>query len=210
MNINCNLIKDILPLYVKGETSPESDDLIRQHLEECDECSELHKMLLADDIPVKKAVKDASFSRSMRRARLKLAVRALLAALLAVLVFVFLFYYLFIGIVPVKSTKVEIVPEVNVTDDGSEVIFHLELVNSGRCLDLRYGAFDKPEPDSPVKKVNVYAQVIMPFDDRGEHPECYDADLVFEELNGDEVMIFHFRDKDVEYNIKDLVTDAGV
>lgn len=211
MNINCNLIKDLLPLYVKGETSSESDVLIKEHLEECEECRELHKLLLADDAASANiAVKDASFSRSMRKVRAKMAVRSLLAALLAFIVFVGLFYYLFIGIVPVKSADVEIVPEVYMNDDVYEVIFHLELTKTGRCIDVRHGVFDKPESVWPVNKVNVYSQLILPFDDRGEYPECYDSGMSFNKLNGDEEMIFHFCDKDVEFNIKELVEDAGL
>ncbi len=40
MKINCEVIKDLLPSYIDGLTSPQSDTLIREHLKECPECRE--------------------------------------------------------------------------------------------------------------------------------------------------------------------------
>ena len=35
---NCSIVRDLLPLYLDGETSPETSDMIREHLAECEEC----------------------------------------------------------------------------------------------------------------------------------------------------------------------------
>lgn len=40
MKMNCNIIRDLLPLYVEGIASEESRELVEEHLEECGECRE--------------------------------------------------------------------------------------------------------------------------------------------------------------------------
>lgn len=42
--INCSIIKDLLPLYVEGLTSEDTNKLIEEHLAECEEC----RKMLAD------------------------------------------------------------------------------------------------------------------------------------------------------------------
>lgn len=34
----CSVVRDLLPIYLDGETSAETSDMIKSHLEECDEC----------------------------------------------------------------------------------------------------------------------------------------------------------------------------
>ncbi len=38
MKIHCRVIRDLLPLYVEGLASPESRELVEQHLTDCPEC----------------------------------------------------------------------------------------------------------------------------------------------------------------------------
>ena len=39
-NKNCNLIKDLLPLYIENLLSIESENIVKNHLENCEECRE--------------------------------------------------------------------------------------------------------------------------------------------------------------------------
>ena len=50
MNIKCEVVRDLLPLYVDGVASEESCTLIEEHLKECEDCKEYLK-LLQEDIP---------------------------------------------------------------------------------------------------------------------------------------------------------------
>ncbi len=34
----CNIVRDLLPLYLDNEASPESAEMIKSHLSECEEC----------------------------------------------------------------------------------------------------------------------------------------------------------------------------
>ena len=40
MKMKCEVVRDLLPLYVDGVVSEESRKMIEEHLEECDDCRE--------------------------------------------------------------------------------------------------------------------------------------------------------------------------
>ena len=92
MNIKCEVIRDLLPLYVDGVASEESCALIEEHLEECEDCREYLK-LLQEDLP---EVSELAFAdevaslkmikRRMRRNRILLVLVTLAFALIAGLV----------------------------------------------------------------------------------------------------------------------------
>ncbi len=48
-NKNCNLIKDLLPLYIEDLLSMESEDIVKKHLKSCKECREELKILKEDN-----------------------------------------------------------------------------------------------------------------------------------------------------------------
>ncbi len=35
---NCNIVRDVLPLYLDGEASKETSEMVEEHLAECEEC----------------------------------------------------------------------------------------------------------------------------------------------------------------------------
>lgn len=39
--MNCNVIKDLIPLYIDGCCSEESNKIVKEHLESCDSCKQL-------------------------------------------------------------------------------------------------------------------------------------------------------------------------
>lgn len=49
MKLHCNIIKDLLPLYLENECSEESRKLVEAHLKECETCSQLVNELKQDE-----------------------------------------------------------------------------------------------------------------------------------------------------------------
>lgn len=47
-NIDCNIIRDLLPTYIDGLTSEESNQMIEEHLNSCEECRQLADALGSD------------------------------------------------------------------------------------------------------------------------------------------------------------------
>ena len=46
MNMKCEVIQDLLPLYCDHQASPESCQLIEEHLRECDACKKFYETIL--------------------------------------------------------------------------------------------------------------------------------------------------------------------
>ncbi len=46
--VNCNIIKDLLPNYIDKLTSKETNELIENHLKECEECKETYNKMNND------------------------------------------------------------------------------------------------------------------------------------------------------------------
>lgn len=86
MNVACPIIEDLLPLYAEGLASPESDQLVQEHLEDCENC---RRRLAALREPKDTASEDAApigtLKKELRRRRI------LAAAIAALCVFVILF-----------------------------------------------------------------------------------------------------------------------
>ena len=50
-DISCSLIKDLMPIYIEGLTSTDTNEYIKKHLSECNECkSFLEDIQLEPDI----------------------------------------------------------------------------------------------------------------------------------------------------------------
>ena len=82
-NLTCDIIKDLLPLYVDGVISEDSRKLVDEHLESCSECKEYHEKLISSDVPIKKAADDKA---ALKRIRRKINMRKLLVGCVAALV----------------------------------------------------------------------------------------------------------------------------
>lgn len=87
--INCNIIRDLLPLYEDDVASADTAELVREHLKDCAACrQELKQMRLPVTVPPDgDAAMLKQFQRRWRMARLKTAVIVLcVAAVLAAIV----------------------------------------------------------------------------------------------------------------------------
>ncbi len=102
-NINCEIIKDLLPLYTDKVCSKESMDAVEEHIHSCPICeAELMKLQSAPDITsrvdedIEKAVKKAN--KRIKKGKKKAVIKAL-SITLSILLVVGLLAYL---IVPIK------------------------------------------------------------------------------------------------------------
>lgn len=103
MKISCEIIKDLLPLYLDGVCSNDSKALIEEHLAECDSCkAELQAMkgeLFMNDKEqnLKEAEAVKKLSRRWKKGMLKSLLKGVLITLL-VIAAVALVFYLFMDI----------------------------------------------------------------------------------------------------------------
>lgn len=94
--INCNIIKDILPLYVDDVISEDTKEMVEKHLEFCEGCEkEIESMKREIYIPVKNEVSIIkNFKRKWRNKKLIISGLSIAITCLTLFgMFYFVFYY---------------------------------------------------------------------------------------------------------------------
>lgn len=125
MEISCDIIKDLLPLYAEDMTSEDSRKLVDDHLCGCDECTkELAAIKKAPKVPLEVDI------RSLKRVGDSIRRRRVMAALGAIMTLVTLFVsvcvYLF---TPYYLTAEEAIEDVYLKEDGALIIDYARGIN---------------------------------------------------------------------------------
>lgn len=80
-NLDCCVVRDLLPAYLEGLTEEETSAQVRAHLEGCENCRELEKDMRVQ-VPLEKAPKGTlKFLKRVKRTRLLAAVLSVVVAL---------------------------------------------------------------------------------------------------------------------------------
>lgn len=115
MKYSCEVIRDLLPLYIDDVCSEESKKIVDGHVEECGECrAYFEKMLSTADIPQpdNKDENDAKMAESLKKVKRTIFLKRIMAAVLAAAVVV----AVFIGVsFKMQNTAVVIEYEDNIT-----------------------------------------------------------------------------------------------
>ncbi|SDW98905.1 zf-HC2 domain-containing protein [Paenibacillus sp. CF384] len=94
--VKCHIVQDIMPSYIDGLLSPETEHDIRQHIEECEACRTLHAKLSTSidnaDLHVNK--KEIDF---LKKVRTKTTKKVVLGFTVLLLIIALLTYLLAIG-----------------------------------------------------------------------------------------------------------------
>lgn len=118
--INCTIIQDLLPLYVDGVVSPDTQELVEEHLEHCEECKKEVKFMKKDlSLPIEKKVplfKD--LKKKWRNKKLMISGASILLTSL-ILFGAFYYVYHFDSVVPYSESLVQIE-----TQDNGALIAH--------------------------------------------------------------------------------------
>jgi hypothetical protein len=83
---NCNIVKDLLPLYVDGALSAESKRMVEEHLQICKECSRERERMERDVIPPVATENITAPINSLKKSYFKLALQVTAIVVVFVLV----------------------------------------------------------------------------------------------------------------------------
>lgn len=155
--MKCEIIRDLLPSYLDGLTSEESNREIEVHLKECGECREIAEALREETEPNTDAAEQKKISpfRKVNR-KLKLSIAA------AVIVCVALggaFWEAFVKGWGVDPAEVNLIT--TVSENGLEIAVELE---EGKVLSANAFA------DNTEIWIGLRQVLQMPGDDRGKYP----------------------------------------
>lgn len=103
MNISCEIIKDLLPLYHDGVCSKESTNIVEEHLKQCENCR--HELQIMDsELPVTNRAENLAeaevvqkLSKSWRKGMIKSVLKGVFFTLVTVII-ILLIIYIFVGI----------------------------------------------------------------------------------------------------------------
>lgn len=118
--INCNIIKDILPLYVDGVVSDDTKKMVEEHLEYCEECKKEVKLMKQEIfIPAEKeAPLIKGFKKKLRNKKLIISgLSIILTGLILFGVFSFTFHH--DKVVPYEESLIKIE-----TQDDNMLVSH--------------------------------------------------------------------------------------
>lgn len=142
--INCNIIRDMLPLYVDDVVSNDTKTMVEEHLEHCEECQkEVNLMKHEVYIPAEK--EDSIIKNFKKKWRYKKLVISGLSILLTGLIlfgtYVFVFHYE--TVVPYSESLIKIETQ----DDGMLVSHYYGIdyhfVSSTHPINVKIGEEDK-------------------------------------------------------------------
>ena len=76
MKIDCDIIKDLLPLYVEGLASEKSGSVVEEHLEECESCKKIYQEMRRPKPQVRYDREPAeSFRKFVKKEKRKLGIK---------------------------------------------------------------------------------------------------------------------------------------
>ncbi len=128
MNISCDIIRDILPLYAEEVVSEATREMVDEHLCGCDACTK-ELAQLKKPAQIEEAAHELDSLKRIRKAILLRRVLAVLASVLLVISVVCGVHCYLNGIVPLSADEIDINTEVS--EDGNLLVYHKIFRNNG-------------------------------------------------------------------------------
>lgn len=129
MDISCDIIRDLLPLYAENMVSEASKTMVDDHLCGCDECTKILGQIKKDaPIPLETGTETLSKVKKTIMRRRALSIMASVFTLITLASFVFTFLF-----APFQLTKEQALDDFYVREDGAVVIDYSPYV-TGRSM----------------------------------------------------------------------------
>ena len=149
MKLECDVIRDLLPLYAEKLASPASSALVEQHLAECEACrAQLEQM--EKPVPVQPEPQPDAPLRSIRKTLQKKSIRIAAAAVLAVLCAFGLVFWMSGAKTPVTAEQAKIWTYNKKENEANLCV--LEVQGENVWLELE-GSFNWGKPSVTVRAV---------------------------------------------------------
>lgn len=210
MKIKCEIIQDLLPLYCDNQASQESCKLIKEHFEECPSCKHLYEEMVEPEASdIESVEKNLSEMAPLKKIKKVTRIKTVTAVLVSLIIVFVPFYLLFVHGQQISSEYMELktsafIDKDDMGNDCYNVQFDFTHM-TGKCIDVR------SDYEGAKVVMKPYSQIKLPFDDRGKHPEK----SIFERekdspFSDDDVVIIQYKDKTVEYNLKEIAEKEGI
>lgn len=196
--MKCEIVKDLLPSYIDGLTSAESNSEIEEHLLTCQECTEaLGQMKTEVD------VENVEFNKEMIKPFKKLNKRIFRAVIITLAVCILItgsyFYFFAIGW-RVNSNDMNI----EYSSNNGEILIEFELTN-GNVLN------NWSKHSTSVASISFTECFSSILDDRGKYPNQFSYGISkTEPFTDDDYIILRFKDKTETLYLKEIAEELGL
>lgn len=147
MKTNCDIIRDLLPLYAEHITSEATNALVEEHLAECEACrAELEQM--EQPVPVRPEAQPDAPLRRIRAALQRRSIRAVIGSVLAALCALALIFWMGTACIPATTEQAQFWTY-NRKENGADICI-LEAQGEGVWLDME-GTFSWGKPQITVR-----------------------------------------------------------
>lgn len=181
--MKCEIIRDLMPIYIDNLTSDESNMEIEEHLKVCSECSEIYNLMITDTSSEKIEInKDEikPFKKLNRR-----VFKSVIITLGVCLVLVASYFYFFVYGWMLESQDVKI--SYTLEDEQITINFKSE---EGKALTVW-----QKRDDGNSNESLVFRQSFLCFlDDRGKYPNEFSYGAFFIKDDKDQIIPFSDRD----------------
>ncbi len=120
--MNCNVIRDILPLYVDSLVCEETKKLVEEHLKKCEQCNAEYRRM-ANIMPMPVACDAKQMKKLKKGIRRGKTIAAIVASLISTITVVVLGAWLFFIGTPVEAEDIQISAEIVDAGTYSEPTF---------------------------------------------------------------------------------------
>lgn len=204
--MKCEIIQDLLPSYIEGLTSKESNTEIENHIKDCSHCrttlEEMKTEIITTNIEMNKN-KIMPFKKLNKRV-LKAVLITLASCVFVVGMYMFLFGFGW------KVQSDEIIVAYSNNDEVITVEF--ELKNNNRALN-NWSSFDE-NMISHIKFTECY---IGSLDDRGDYPNRFSYGTHYKDETGqqkiftdNDYFVIQYQDKTEKISWKQIAEELGL
>lgn len=172
MSKQCEIIKDLLPLYVDKVCSKETNELVEKHLKECEDCREYYNAIQEnssiDKLDEVKSLKN--FSKKLKRRKIITIIITLICTLMALI----LLFYVF-NKKDYTMNYNEDLFTVNIQEDGT-ILIEVNTLNYSMCNTI----LEENNDGSVDVYICLYQKLMDKIQENEEFksfnytPKCYD------------------------------------
>lgn len=207
--INCNTIKDILPLYVDDLVCEDTKTLIESHLKKCDSCrEEFRKMANILEVPIECDMEpiEKLQKKWSRRKIISTVFTTVVSLIIVMLMSFWLFYY---GI-PVSEDKIGLTTEFQKNSYGylkQEYVFHFTRSDMKSFNTFFKNVYDKNERGENIL-VGYEVQIREPIFNIIQQPNNYTFGYMYQETSlpdedFDFTVTIKYKDSEKVYSMKE-------
>lgn len=196
--MQCHIVKDLLPSYVDGLVSSETEKDVQEHLVDCSDCQLVYEQMKApiSQTPLQTDVKEINFLKKIKAK----TIRSIIIGVAAIIIVFGVLTWIFAIGSPAKSSDVS----VETNHLGQDWVIHFELTN-GKALSVRseftYG--ENESGDKIVTGLILKPYAIQPSKFLFECDNFTTGYMGTEHPTSDFTVTVRYKDKDVVYSMTD-------